>query len=370
MERVLLVVIVHPRDRKFAIRENAEEMEKLVTSSSGNVVASVIARVESPSPSHYLRQGKLDEVARSAAIHKAHVIVFSIDLSPTHMRNLEKTLQRRIVDRTGLILDIFAHHATTREGKLQVELAQLVYLLPRLSDIWEQFSRLGGGIGTRGPGEQKLEVDRRTIRQKISKIKGDLEDVRAHRARVRGQRKRNNMPVISIVGYTNAGKSTLLNQLTGACVHAQDKLFATLDPTTRRFALKDGQNILLTDTVGFLRDLPHTLIEAFKATLEEIKESDLILKVADVSDRFFDDKQKAVDTVLKEIGAHDLKCIHVLNKIDRLESAEARERIQRKYSGYVPISARTGEGLAQLEARVREHLVGGKRANEYKDHQS
>ncbi|MBN1492921.1 MAG: GTPase HflX [Candidatus Omnitrophica bacterium] len=357
MEKVLLVVVTRPGMRKYQIKETVDEMEQLIASSNGRVVEAVTARVDDPSPSHYLRKGNLEKISDLVREHKPHVIIFSIDLSPTHMRNIEQMMRMRIVDRTGLILDIFARHASTREGKLQVELAQLLYLLPRLSEIWEQFSRLGGGIGTRGPGEQKLEVDRRKIRQKIGKIKFELENVRAHRARIRGQRKRNNMLVISIVGYTNAGKSTLLNRLTGAHVVTQDKLFATLDPTTRRLTLRDGTNVLLTDTVGFLQDLPHTLIEAFKATLEEIKESDLILDVCDVSDSFLEDKQKAVDMVLKEIQADGLKRIRVLNKIDSVTGEEARARVLRKYDNYIIISAKTGEGLNALEERIYTELV-------------
>ncbi|MFC1808629.1 GTPase HflX [Candidatus Omnitrophota bacterium] len=357
MEKVLLVVVKKRGTRKYRIKEVTSEMRQLIESSSGVVIETLTALIEKPSSSHYLRKGKLGELKSLVYKCKPKLVIFSIDLSPTQMRNIEKTIGLRIVDRTGLILDIFARHATTREGKLQVELAQLVYLLPRLSDIWEQLSRLGGGIGTRGPGERQIEVDRRQIRKKITKIKSELEKVRAHRARIRGQRKRNKVFVISIVGYTNAGKSTLLNQLTGAHVDVQNKLFATLDPTTRRLTFKDGRHVLLTDTVGFLQDLPHTLIEAFKATLEEINDSDLILDLSDASDENFEDKQRAVENVLKEIEADNLKRIKVLNKIDLLESIHARDRIERNYPHHVLISAKAGKGLDRLRTRIQEEIT-------------
>lgn len=352
-EFVVLVIVVKRKMLPYQIKEIADEMEKLVISSGGTVVAYVQAPIDRPSPAYYVRSGKLAEVQHIVEEHDSPLVIFSIDLSPTQLRNVEKGIGTRVVDRTGLILDIFARHAKTREGKLQVELAQMNYLLPRLSDIWEEFSRLGGGIGTRGPGEKKIEVDRRRIRSKLTKIKKDLENVRAHRARVRQQRKRNNVCVVSLVGYTNAGKSTLLNTLTGADVLAEDKLFATLDPTTRRLYLDNGIQVVFTDTVGFLRELPHTVIEAFKATLEEIHESDLILDVVDMSDACNEDKQRAVDLVLKEIGADGIARLKVLNKSDCIAEQAVRDRYMRKYADGVMISAKNGDGMGSLREKIK-----------------
>lgn len=354
-ERVLLLVITNRRMKRYEKKEISSEMEKLIDSSGGKTVSVLTASVDRPSPASYIHSGKVGELKTAVARERPDLVICSVDLSPTQLRNIEKATNKRVVDRTGLILDIFAHHATTHEGKLQIELAQLNYLLPRLSDIWEQFSRLGGGIGTRGPGEQKLEIDRRKIKTKITKLKKELDALRAHRARIRQQRRRQQLFVITIVGYTNAGKSTLLNQLTGASVLAQDKLFATLDPTTRRLFVDAGMQVLITDTVGFLRELPHTLIEAFKATLEEITESDLILDVIDISDEFYEDKRQAADKVLADVGAGQIGRILVLNKSDMLTDA-MRIRVKRTYPQAVLISARSGYGIEVLRGQIKQRL--------------
>jgi GTP-binding protein HflX len=286
-------------------------------------------------------------------------VIFDDELSPAQSRNLERVFDCKVLDRTSLILDIFAQRARTKEGKLQIELAQLQHLLPRLTRFWGHLSRQKGGIGMRGDGETQLETDRRRVQDRISKIARELEVVRRQRATQRHGRQRNLWPLASIVGYTNAGKSTLLNALTGAQVFAEDKLFATLDPTTRRLRLPTNQNVLLTDTVGFIRKLPHGLVEAFKATLEEVVQADLLLHVVDVSHPQAEEQIHAVNSVLEEIGAAGKPTIMVLNKIDRL-NGDGSGNIQRFYERHanaVGVSAKTGEGLpgllAELNSQVR-----------------
>jgi GTP-binding protein HflX len=272
-------------------------------------------------------------------------VIFNDELSPAQGRNLENLFSRKVLDRTQLILDIFAQRARSREGRLQIELAQLQYLLPRLTRMWHHLSRQTGGIGTRGPGETQLEVDRRRVQERIARLERELEGVRKVRSVQRQGRKRHQWPVAAVVGYTNAGKSTLLNLMTGADVLAVDKLFATLDPTTRSFALPNKQRVLLTDTVGFLRKLPHTLIESFKATLEEVSEADLLIHVADLSHSRVDEQMAAVDSVIKELDAFGKQTLIVFNKIDLLENPELASIYCRRFSGSVAISAKTGRGI-------------------------
>jgi GTP-binding protein HflX len=275
-------------------------------------------------------------------------VIFNDELSPAQGRNLENLISRKVVDRTQLILDIFAQRARSREGRLQIELAQLQYLLPRLTRMWHHLSRQTGGIGTRGPGETQLEVDRRRVQERIARLERELESVRKTRAIQRQGRKRHQWPVAAVVGYTNAGKSTLLNLLTGADVLAEDKLFATLDPTTRSFVLPNKQRVLLTDTVGFLRKLPHTLIESFKATLEEVSEADLLIHIADLSHPRVDEQMEAVDRVIKELDAYGKQTLLVFNKIDILPNRELVDSYLKRFSGSVAISARTGEEVNKL----------------------
>jgi len=261
---------------------------------------------------------------------------------------LETLLARKVLDRTQLLLDIFAHRARSREGRLKIELAQLQYLLPRLTRMWEHLSRQTGGIGTRGPGETQLEVDRRRVQERIARLERELEAVRKTRAVQRQGRKRHQWPVAAVVGYTNAGKSTLLNLLTGADVVTEDKLFATLDPTTRSFVLPNKQRVLLTDTVGFLRKLPHTLIESFKATLEEVSEADLLIHIVDLSHLRVDEQMEAVDAVIKQLDAFGKQTLIVFNKIDNLENRDLARAYVERFPGSVAISARTGEGASNV----------------------
>ena len=284
-------------------------------------------------------------------------IIFDDELSPAQSRNLEKIFNAKVLDRTALILDIFAQRARTREGKLQIELAQLQHLLPRLTRFWGHLSRQAGGIGMRGgEGESQLEADRRKVQERIEKLTRDLDDVRRQRSVQRSGRQRYQWPLASIVGYTNAGKSTLLNTLTGADVLAKDILFATLDPTTRRLRLPTNQNILLTDTVGFIRKLPHGLVEAFKATLEEVVQADLLLHVVDVSHPLVEEQITAVNAVLAEIGAGEKPVLMVLNKVDRLETAVALGRLQERFPHAVAIAATTGQGLEELLAEISTQI--------------
>ena len=332
-------------------------------------VDKIIQNRERIHPGTYLGKGKIEEVKERVWELNATGIVCDDELSPAQLRNLEEALDTKVMDRTMVILDIFASRATTREGKIQVELAQLKYRAARLVGLRNSLSRLGGGIGTRGPGEKKLEVDRRLIHDRIGQLKAELEDVKRHRDVSRQQRTRNHTPVAAIVGYTNAGKSTLLNTLTDAGILAEDKLFATLDPTTRNLELPGGEQILLTDTVGFIRKLPHNLIEAFKSTLEEAKYSDIILHVVDCSNPQMDMQMYVVYETLKDLGVHDKEVITVFNKID----AAGEMRIPRDLSSdyQVKISAKTGEGLDELlnllESILRSRKVFLERIYPYQD---
>lgn len=355
-DRVLLVVVQRPEQNKSFLRESYEEMKELTLSAGGVVAAAIEVRLDKPSPAHYIREGKLHEIQALVPVEKISVIIFNVDLSPGQARNIEETAGTRVVDRTGLILDIFARRAKSREGKLQVEMAQLNYLLPRLTGKGEVLSRLGGGIGTRGPGEQKLEIDRRRIRDRISLLKRELERVATHRERIRQGRRRKDFYTAALVGYTNAGKSTLLNALTGADVFVEDKLFVTLDPTTRLYKGRGRLQILFTDTVGFLRDLPHGLIEAFKSTLEEAVDADALIHVLDGSHAFAAEQFQSVEKTLSEIGAIEKPALLVLNKSDLL-SAEEKVSLTQQFPEGILISARNRSNLEQLMAKLETLLI-------------
>ncbi|HEU5395941.1 MAG TPA: GTPase HflX, partial [Verrucomicrobiae bacterium] len=308
-------------------------------------------------PATFIGKGKAEEFAAFCRRHNVDTIIFDDELSPAQSRNLEKIFNCKILDRTSLILDIFAQRARTREGKLQIELAQLQHLLPRLTRFWGHLSRQAGGIGMRGgEGESQLEADRRKVQERIDRISRDLDLVRRQRATQRAGRQRSLWPLASIVGYTNAGKSTLLNALTGADVMAKDILFATLDPTTRRLRLPTNQNALLTDTVGFIRKLPHGLVDAFKATLEEVVQADLLLHVVDVSHPQAMEQIVAVNTVLQEIGAEGKSTIMVFNKMDRVGGEGLVARLKEQFPHAVEISAKTGLGLAHLLNEIGTQL--------------
>lgn len=323
-----------------------DELEELVKTAGGTAVGRLIQNRESIHPGTYLGKGKIEELKELIWETEATGIVCDDELSPAQLRNLEDALETKVMDRTMVILDIFARHATTREGKLQVELAQLKYRAVRLVGLRNSLSRLGGGIGTRGPGESKLEIDRRRIHDRISQLKSELAEVQRHRELSRQQRERSHILRAAIVGYTNAGKSTLLNRLTDAGILAEDKLFATLDPTTRNYRLPDGQEILLTDTVGFIRKLPHNLVEAFKSTLEEAKYCDIILHVVDCSNPQMDVQMHVVYDTLRELGVEDKEYITLFNKVDKVEGNPVFRDFQSDYQ--LKISAKTGQGLSEL----------------------
>lgn len=357
-ERVFLVAAeLKHRTNGWQTRDSLEELAQLVVSAGGQVVGDGVQRVEALHPGTFIGRGKAEEFAAWCRQNRVDTVVFDDELTPAQHRNLEKLFQCRVLDRTALILDIFARRARTREGKLQVELAQLQHLLPRLTRYWGHLHRQRGGIGLRGgEGESQLEADRRKIQDRIARIERELEEVRRQRAIQRLARKRHQYPLASIVGYTNAGKSTLLNALTGAGVLAEDKLFATLDPTTRRLRLPTRQEVLLSDTVGFIRKLPHQLVEAFKATLEEVTEADLLLHVVDISHPLAEEQMAAVETVLKEIHAGDKPTILVFNKVDRLPRQEVAARFYEKHPHAVAVSALTGQGLPMLLEEIARHL--------------
>jgi GTPase len=333
-----------------------DELAALSDTAGAEVVARLVQRRTEPDPTTFVGRGKLGELHGVVHSTGARLVVFDDELSPAQLRNLEERLGIKVVDRTALILDIFALHARSREGKAQVELAQLNYLLPRLRGWGEAMSRMGGGIGTRrGPGETKMEVDRRRIRRRIAKLRGDLTELTKARRVKRAARERSGVPQVALAGYTNAGKSTLMNALTRAEVVVADQLFATLDPTVRRLRLAGGRRVTLSDTVGFVRKLPHDLVEAFRSTLEEVARASLILHVADASAGDVDEQVRAVREVLGEIGAGAIPEVLAVNKIDLLSEVE-RARIGRRFPGAVPVSGLTGEGLEALLGRIAEAL--------------
>jgi GTP-binding protein HflX len=329
------------------VEEDLDELAALADSAGADPVARIVQSRAEPDPGTYVGKGKLGELHDVIHANRANAVILDQELSPGQLRSLEERLGVKVVDRTALILDIFALHARSREGKVQVELAQLNYLLPRLRGWGEAMSRLGGGIGTRGPGETKMEVDRQHIRRRISKLRRDIRDMGRTRDVKRARRKNNQVTQIAIAGYTNAGKTTLLNRLTGAHALVADQLFATLDPTTRKLELPGGLRATLSDTVGFVSKLPHDLVEAFRSTLEEVTEADVILHVADAASPELDEQIDAVRRVLGEIGAGDIPEVLALNKIDEV-AGSARARLARRFPGSVAVSALTGEGAKGL----------------------
>ena len=355
-ERVLLIGVLLPGDEEWRVRDTLDELAQLAESAGAVVMERILIRQAKLKAGHFIGTGKAEEIAEEAEEKKATMVVFDDDLSPVQGRNLESVLKIRVLDRTQLILDIFAMRAQTREGCLQVELAQHQYLLPRLRNMWTHLERQKGGIGLRGPGETQLEMDRRRIQDLIRTLKRDLELVRARRAEQRRGRRRHGWALVSLVGYTNAGKSTLLNQLSGASIYTQDQLFATLDPTTRQVELPQLEPILMTDTVGFIQKLPTHLVDSFKATLEEVVEADLLLHVVDASHPQVDMQLDAVHHVLEEIGGVDKPMIYVFNKIDDQSGARAVRRLLRRFQNTAAVSAKTGEGMETLFDGIAECL--------------
>jgi GTPase len=356
------------QDGLLSVVDSLNELSLLADTAGLEVVGQATQRLSHPNPNTFIGPGKVDEVKALAAEYQAEVILFDDELSPRHLRELERIFGEdiRIIDRTALILDIFAQHASTREGALQVELAQYEYRLPRLTRAWTHLARQAGGgggrtgsvggVGLRGPGETQLEVDRRDIRRRIDHLKDQLEKVRTHRQQYRQRRKLSRIPMVTLVGYTNAGKSTLLNRLTQADVYVADQLFATLDPTTRRVALPGGHIALFTDTVGFIQKLPTELVAAFRATLEEIAEADLLLHVVDSTHINVGQQAEAVHQTLSEIEADHIPILTVVNKIDRLEAPENALRALRDFPNSVAISALTGLGMKDLLEAVNDQL--------------
>jgi GTPase len=357
-ERALLAALRLPRQRRFEVEESLDELGRLAESAGAEVVGRITQERQAPTPKLYFGKGKVDELKASSEREGANLMISDDSLSPVQERNLGGSLGLKVIDRTALILDIFAQRARTMEGKLQVELAQLSYLLPRLIGQWKHLERLGGGIGTRGPGETQLESDRRMIRHRIEKIRGELGRVRVHRRLLRDRRKAAGLPVVALVGYTNAGKTTLLNHLTGSEHTAADRLFVTLDPAARLVSRSSRAPFILTDTVGFIRKLPHQLVAAFKATLEELAEADVLLHVVDASHPGLEEQMEAVDSLLGELELGNQPTIVALNKVDRLEADAALGALVDRFDA-VAVSARTGEGMDALIDRIERALRPG-----------
>jgi len=368
-EKALLMgVSLFGQDDLLNLEDSMKELARLADTAGVKVVGYETQKLDNPNPKTYIGSGKVDEVKEMAEALDVDMVIFDNELSPRHQRELERAFGEsiRVIDRTALILDIFAQHAQTKEGRLQVELAQYEYRLPRLTRAWTHLARQAGGgggraggvggVGLRGPGETQLEVDRRMITRRIELLKQELDKIRAHRDRYRQRRKKSRIPVVSLVGYTNAGKSTLLNRLSDADVYVADQLFATLDPTTRRVELPGGQTVLFTDTVGFIQKLPTELIAAFRATLEEITEADVLLHLVDITHENASAQAKAVHETLVEIGAGDLPIVTAFNKIDLLKDPDAAIATLDQFSNTYPISAMTGNGLDRLLSAVEGEL--------------
>ncbi len=356
-ERILLAMIDFKQDRnRWPIAEIQTEMVELVLACGAEVAGTITCPLVKPTAGYLISEGKLNELADFCKTTEVDTVIFSYDLKGSQQRNLEESIKVRIIDRTQLILDIFAKHATTNDGKLQVELAQLQYLLPRLVGHGIELSQLGGGIGTRGPGETKLEMDRRRIDERVTRLKKDLKDIVANRALTRKKRKDNGLPSISLVGYTNAGKTTLLNLLTEDHQLAKEGLFTTLDSLSRQLILPNHQKVVLSDTVGFMHELPHHLIDAFKATLEEVQQADLLLHVLDVSHPHFQHLYESVEKVLEELKAHEKPVIMVLNKIDKLDDQTSLEQLQKHFDNAVCLCAKTGQNVSGLLEKIQKML--------------
>jgi GTP-binding protein HflX len=347
----------------WSIGSSLEELSYLAKTAGAEVVGRLVQKLERPSPTYYLGKGKLEELIKIKEQTPYSVVIFNDELLPRQQRNLEETLNVKVIDRTALILDIFARRAQTREGQLQVELAQHQYLLPRLAGQWSHLERLGGGIGTRGPGESQLETDRRLIRKRIQRLQSQIEAVRRHRELYRQKRRQSRIPVVALVGYTNAGKSTLLNALSRAGVLVEDRLFSTLDPVTRRLTLPDGKQILLTDTVGFIHKLPPSIVAAFRATLEELTEADLLLDIVDITHHDAAEQFQTVQEILAELGLAEKPQLTVLNKMDRV--ADSREEMNKialtavvkpPEHNTMAISALKGWGLDELLTKIAVYV--------------
>src|SRR5438045_7908991 len=346
-ERAALVGLIQGRARRIDAERSLDELAGLAEAAGAHVVLRVLQERPKPDPATFLGSGKIETLARSAAETNVDVVIFDNELTPAQLRQIEEAVGRKVIDRTQLILDIFARRARTREGKLQVELAQLKYLLPRLVGAGDALSRLGGGIGTRGPGETKLETDRRRIRTRIHAISDDIEQVRKRRSQLRERRHKSSVPTVALVGYTNAGKTTLFNRLTRAGAEASNALFVTLDPLVRQVRLPDSRELLVSDTVGFIDRLPHALVAAFRATLEEVADADLGIPVIDASAPDRERRMDAVRRVLEEVGALDVPMIEVYNKCDALTPDE-RRRLQDQDPSALSISALTRQGVDEL----------------------
>jgi GTPase len=369
-ERAFLVAIDPRRGSGWTAEESLDELAQLAETAGADVTGSAIQHIERPNPTSYVGKGKLEEIVSERDELGYDTLILDDELSPAQQRHLEAATGIKVIDRTALILDIFARRAQTREGRLQVELAQLEYLLPRLAGQWSHLERLGGGIGTRGPGESQLETDRRLIRGRIGRLKQQIERVRQHRSLYRRNRARQGLPTVALVGYTNAGKSSLMNALSGSDVRAEDQLFATLDPVTRRVEIATGEPVLLTDTVGFIQKLPTQLIAAFRATLEELDDADLLLHVIDITHPAAEEQRQTVELTLSELGLLQRPRLDLLNKVDLLTTADGHsvrgldalkdleQSLESEHPGAMLISAAQGWGLQRVRAQIHATLSG------------
>jgi GTP-binding protein HflX len=357
-ERVLVAVVSFKHQTEdWTVEQIKDEMKELVKASNGEVIDTIACRIDRPTASILIGEGKAEEIALRCQGGDIDTVIFSEDLKGSQQRNLEEIIKLKTIDRTQLILDIFARRATSLEGKMQVELAQLKYLMPRLVGKGIELSRLGGGIGTSGPGETKLEIDRRRITERIESLQKGLKDVASDRALKRKKRKDKNLPLVSLVGYTNAGKSTLLNALTQAGQITQDAMFTTLDSLSRQLTLPNNQRVIISDTVGFMHALPHHLIESFKATLEEVQGADLLLNVLDISHPNFRQLHESVETVLKELESLDKPTITVLNKMDKIEDTQWLKSYEENFESAVSISALNNKNIDRLLKAISDHVA-------------